>query len=75
MEVCDDGNEDDGDGCIIDCSLVSCGDGVVQLGEECDDGNVNNTDACLSICLNARCGDGFVRVDVPEFIEVCDDGN
>jgi len=29
---------------------VSCGNGVVGLGEECDDGNTNNLDGCSSAC-------------------------
>ena len=48
----------------------TCGDGVVQSGEECDDGNEHNTDACLETCVAATCGDGYLRTDV----EGCDDG-
>ncbi|MCB9568206.1 MAG: hypothetical protein H6710_13515 [Myxococcales bacterium] len=49
----------------------SCGDGLVDDGEECDDGNDDETDACLSSCVAASCGDGFVQAGV----ETCDDGN
>ena len=40
LEECDDGNDDDSDGCLTSCRLARCGDGFVQTGlEECDDGN------------------------------------
>ncbi|MBN1771152.1 MAG: hypothetical protein JXB32_07830 [Deltaproteobacteria bacterium] len=39
---------------------VTCGDGIVDDGEECDDANDDNTDACLDTCRNATCGDGFL---------------
>lgn len=35
----------------------SCGDGVLQPGEECDDGNNDGSDDCIS-CHRAYCGDG-----------------
>ncbi|KAB0373722.1 hypothetical protein FD755_013978, partial [Muntiacus reevesi] len=35
----------------------SCGDGVLQLGEECDDGNTDSGDDCIR-CRRAYCGDG-----------------
>ncbi|XP_059520004.1 acetylcholinesterase collagenic tail peptide isoform X2 [Myotis daubentonii] len=35
----------------------SCGDGVLQPGEECDDGNDDVGDDCIS-CHRAYCGDG-----------------
>ncbi len=50
-EVCDDGNNVDGDGCSANClSDESCGNGLVELNEECDDGNNNNGDGCDSTC-------------------------
>ncbi|EDM75568.1 putative lipoprotein [Plesiocystis pacifica SIR-1] len=49
----------------------SCGDGVVDPGEECDDGNVNDNDACLNSCVEASCGDGVLYPSEEE----CDDGN
>ncbi len=71
-EECDDGNFDDFDGCLSDCTLSKCGDGVVQEGvEECDDGNSDDTDGCVSGCVFASCGDGFIQTGV----EDCDDGN
>jgi cysteine-rich repeat protein len=66
FEPCDDGNANDGDGCRANCSLPSCGDGVVDAGEECDDANGVETDACPSLCLAAKCGDGFVFAGVEE---------
>ncbi len=71
-EACDDGNDDDTDGCLSTCALASCGDGFVHTGvEACDDGNDDDTDDCLSTCALASCGDGFVHAGV----EACDDGN
>ncbi|MFH2007863.1 MAG: DUF4215 domain-containing protein [bacterium] len=61
-------------GCAFDttgCQLASCGNGVVDAGEQCDDGNSSNNDACMNNCQNARCGDGYVHQGVEE----CDDGN
>src|SRR5436190_1723372 len=78
-EVCDDGNNMDGDGCTADChSGEGCGNGVLDPGEECDDGNPNNNDDCLSgTCRFARCGDGIRDLDGidPGRLEECDDGN
>jgi len=61
----------DDDGCTNKCALASCGDGVVQDGEDCDDGNQDDTDDCLSTCKTPSCGDGAVHAGVEE----CDDGN
>ena len=69
-EQCDDGNQNDNDGCVR-CRVAVCGDGVVRAGVEgCDDGNTVTTDAC-TICMSARCGDGYVW----DGKEECDDGN
>jgi cysteine-rich repeat protein len=48
----------------------TCGDGIVQAGEECDDGDATDDDACTDSCTAARCGDGIVQAS-----EECDDGN
>ncbi|OWK64278.1 Acetylcholinesterase collagenic tail peptide [Lonchura striata] len=45
----------------------TCGDGVVQDGEECDDGNAVVTDDCIR-CRRAYCGDGYKH----EGVEDCD---
>ncbi len=49
----------------------SCGDGVLDEGEECDEGGDNSeTGACTPLCTNATCGDGYVWSGQEE----CDDG-
>ncbi|KYO26867.1 acetylcholinesterase collagenic tail peptide isoform B [Alligator mississippiensis] len=45
----------------------TCGDGIVQDGEECDDGNTIVTDDCIR-CRRAYCGDGYRH----EGVEDCD---
>ncbi|MBI4704012.1 MAG: DUF4215 domain-containing protein, partial [Deltaproteobacteria bacterium] len=71
VEACDAGEKNADDGaCTNACKLPTCGDGVLQPGEECDDGNPNNYDGCLTTCLKATCGDGFAGPG-----EECDDGN
>ena len=73
VEVCDDGNQEDGDYCAADCSsmLTVCGDGILEGSEICDDGNESNLDGCLNNCTPADCGDGYTY----QGIEACDDGN
>ncbi len=71
-EECDDGNLDDADDCLNDCTKARCGDTIVHAGfEDCDDGNLDDADECLSTCVTASCGDGFIQAGV----EDCDDGN
>lgn len=48
----------------------SCGDGVLDAGEECDDDNNTSCDGCSSICKSEICGND--RLDCNE---ACDDGN
>ncbi len=99
-EACDDGNTVDGDGCTMDCSMIetgwvctmdepsvcamTCGNGMIDMGETCDDGNNTNGDGCAAACQAERgymcvgapsvcsttCGDGMLAGD-----ETCDDGN
>jgi len=71
-EDCDDGDQDDCDGCHNDCTFnTGCGDGHVCPPEDCEDGNQDNCDGCQSNCrLETGCGDGFVCGS-----EFCDDGN
>ena len=66
----------------------SCGDGVVDAGEECDDGNDDNTDECSNACRIAICGDGVINSTLGEETfeepvvidpfdvegQICDDG-
>ena len=52
--------------------VATCGNGVVEPGEECDDGEDNSdlaADACRSTCRSAFCGDGVVDTG-----ETCDEG-
>ena len=48
----------------------SCGNGVVDTGEDCDDGSMNSDvlpNACRTNCRQAWCGDGVIDTD-----EQCD---
>lgn len=85
-EECDDGDQDETDGCSSSCTQSRCGDGIIRVDlywgvdgyEECDDGNTDETDGCLSTCQFAQCGDGIVREGTDEngnVYEECDDGN
>ncbi|TMQ18102.1 MAG: DUF4215 domain-containing protein, partial [Deltaproteobacteria bacterium] len=60
-EVCDDGNNQSGDGCPADCS-EPCGDGVLDPDEICDDGNRLDGDGCSADC---RALDGIALVSPP----------
>ena len=52
-EDCDDGNRWQGDACLNDCLLASCGDGILHLGvEDCVMAMKNRGDACLNIALS-----------------------
>ncbi|MBI5511944.1 MAG: DUF1566 domain-containing protein [Deltaproteobacteria bacterium] len=68
-EACDDGNQDDHDGCLNDCRLPRCGDGVVGPLEACDDAGESPT--CNADCRPSTCGD---RIRNPTANEQCDDG-
>src|SRR5512133_2372024 len=73
-EVCDDGNEVDGDGCSHDClSLSVCGNKITDPGEVCDDGNFTPGDGCSADCKSDEtCGNGTVDAAKGE---ICDDDN
>jgi cysteine-rich repeat protein len=51
---------------------VSCGDRILQNGEQCDDGNFYGGDGCSGSCFFERavCGDHILQNG-----ETCDDGN
>jgi cysteine-rich repeat protein len=73
-EVCDDGNNLNGDDCRADClqDFTLCGNGTIDAGEACDDGNRSDGDDCRADCGQdmTLCGNG--ELDQGEF---CDDGN
>ena len=73
IEACDDGNQNNSDGCNNSCQLASCGNGLIDPLEECDLGmGVNsNTGACTLGCKLATCGDNLIRTGVEE----CDGAN
>jgi cysteine-rich repeat protein len=64
-EQCDDGNNDNGDGCSANCFRPYCGDGVIDRGEECELNEENCFNCILNLCGNGRIDSG----------ETCDDGN
>ena len=71
-EECDDGNWENDDACLMDCTLAHCGDGFLQDGvESCDDGNYIDDDGCPTTCEFAFCGDGYTQLGIEE----CDDAN
>ena len=84
-ELCDDGNQANGDYCSFDCqeNTSVCGDGIVAVSsgssdsEVCDQGSDNSDEyqlvqTCLTDCsgYGAHCGDG-----IQDDSEACDDGN
>lgn len=71
-EDCDDGNLDNEDACLNNCTAASCGDGFIEVGvEDCDDTNLADNDACSNACKMAICGDGLTWAGN----EDCDDAN
>jgi hypothetical protein len=67
-EQCDDGGRTGA--CDEDCSLVECGDGIMNVaaGEQCDDAGESIT--CDEDCSLVECGDGIMNVAAGE---QCDD--
>ncbi|GEM_PF-6504589 len=53
-EECDDGNQDNSDGCNANCALevgqAICGNGVKENSECCDDENTVDGDGCSNTC-------------------------
>lgn len=65
-ELCDDGNNLDGDGCSGNClSDETCGNTRIDAvaGEQCDDGNLLDHDGCSSACRSELAR--WVRVGSP----------
>ena len=59
----------------IHADVDTCGDGLLEPGEQCDDGNTASGDGCSATCTNepghlCGCGDGILQAG-----EQCDDGN
>lgn len=55
------------------CTTQTCGDGVLDAGEECDDRAYNSdsrADACRTDCVAAHCGDAVLDSG-----DECDDGS
>lgn len=50
--------------------VSSCGNGVIDVGEDCDDSNKIDGDGCDRSCHDEVCGDGLLQG-----LETCDDGN
>ena len=72
-EQCDDGNTFNDDGCNVECQIeipASCGDRVVNAGEECDAGPSGSA-SCDSDCTFSVCGDFTVNTAAGE---QCDPG-
>ena len=57
------------------CTVQTCGDGILESGEQCDDGSNNNDHAdCTSRCKINVCGDGK-QDTLGHTVEGCDDGS
>jgi cysteine-rich repeat protein len=85
-EVCDPGgNKALWTTCSQDCkSNLTCGNGVVDPGEDCDTGGTTDTAACnmaltagAARCHVPKCGDGYVNGTLVggKPLEECEDGN
>jgi cysteine-rich repeat protein len=48
------------------CTITSCGNDILELGELCDDGNRISGDGCSGICTLEVCGDGLVDIAAGE---------
>jgi cysteine-rich repeat protein len=63
----------------IDPSIQSCGDGIIQAGEDCDDGNTNFKDGCSPSCQiepGAQCWrTGTAPMERSECCAPCDAGS
>ena len=76
-EQCDDGaaNGVGSDTCSKECTTKSCGNGILDFGEDCDLGGANADDNdCTSGCKINVCGDHH-KDTVGKTKEQCDDGS
>lgn len=55
---------------VMSVADATCGDAVIEAGEQCDDGNRENGDGCDANCMIPACGNAIVEEG-----ESCDDGN
>ncbi len=72
LEACDDGNNVDGDHCSANClSDLTCGNRLIDPGEQCDVGvpDDGDDDGCQANCQARFCGDGII-----DPVEGCDLG-
>jgi cysteine-rich repeat protein len=68
FQDCDDGNTNQCDGCLMDCTqhINFCGDSYKCGQEECDDGNIKDNDGCSALCKNeAQAGCPADMVEMP----------
>ncbi len=54
------------------CLATSCGNGVLDPGEQCDDGNIIDGDRCSALCRVEECGNNVIDQSAGE---ECDDNN
>ena len=54
------------------CVAVSCGDSVVDMGEDCDDGNTTDGDGCDTDCTFSCTRDRGVEMAPMQWCGVCD---
>jgi cysteine-rich repeat protein len=54
------------------CFSTTCGNGVVDPGEQCDDGNQVNGDCCSSLCLSEPAGNACADDLNPCTGDICD---
>ncbi|MCA9546404.1 MAG: DVUA0089 family protein, partial [Myxococcales bacterium] len=72
-EACDDGNDDDADGCTAECTIApiaaggACDPEALGFEAPCEDGTYCGAEGT---CVAHECGDGVLAPD-----EACDDGN
>lgn len=62
--------------CRNNCALPSCGDGVVNAGEDCDNGTAHNGVDCVgSVCCTSKCKNNACHDGEKLGTEECDDTN